>query len=761
MGPPGGDAFGPAERKPLPQVDESKDRFYTSSFPFIYTLRSLSRRRPWERGGCMGRCCNAFLSVILLFLGLGLLAGCGSSSASGPVQPPASLSIFPSTNASMDIGSTLVFSASTHGSGGNTVGSAITFQSSNTAVLTISSGGEACAGSWNSLTNPITCTPGAAGVAQVTAVSEGVSSPPVTVSVHEHVDNITISPTQDVVVPCLSATQVTSYKATAFSRGKDITSTVGPFNWTQGNSLVVTIQSNLPQQNFNEVQATAIEPGLTTLTASAAGVASPPFNFETCPVQSITLNVEGESGTSLTLPKGTSKTITPTIVDSAGNTITKATLTYTSSNPAAVTTSSAGSISTPLIGGGDITVSCTPPSCNMGFTPPLPIYANTAVAVQVAPTTTNTGQSTNAFATTTGCGNSFDCTTFLYSIVVPANTLGSVTQLPHTPNSFVFSRDGTKAYLGSDNGLMILDPTKSPPGIATSNIATGRVLAVSPDGNLVIVSDTSTTPNQGFVFNNANASAAPVNLLISGATAASFSRDGLKAYILAGTNMYVYSVQSALRTVALAAPANDVTFLPVGAFAYLAGGSPSAVTVRVTCTDNLALDSNNTPQILPTRGEPLAIRALLDGTRLLALDPPGFDIITAITSPVGCSPTVSDPVPLPFVDLGQGDFTPLEFLTSSDGTRAYVIASDFQAVLQYDIFGGISSALAMSGNATTLGGDLTLDGTSLYVGGSDGKIHVLSTISGGDVQQIALPANSLFCGNVPLPCDPDLVRVQP
>jgi hypothetical protein len=406
-------------------------------------------------------------------------------------------------------------------------------------------------------------------------------------------------------------------------------------------------------------------------------------------------------------------------------------------------------------------VSCTPPTCNIGFTPTLPIYANAAIAIQVTPTTTTGGQTTTAFATTSGCGANFGCRTFLYSIAVPTNALGQGVQLPSTPNSFVFSRDGTKAYLGSDNGLMFMDPTKTPPTVSSFNNAAGKVLAVSPDGNLVVLSDTSITPNQVYIFNDASTTTPPVDLLISGATAAAFSPDGLKAYILAGSTLYVYSPQSALKTVSLASSAVDVAFLPVGAFAYLAGGEPSAVTVRTTCTDDLAVDGNNTPQILPTKGTPVAIRALLNGTTLLALDPPGLDVVTANTTPVGCPPTVSDPVPLPFVDLGQGNFSPLEFLTSSDGTRAYVIASDLQAVVQYDVFGGISTAIPLTGNATTVGGDITLDGTSLYVGGNDAKVHVVSTVSGGDVQQVGLPANLFFCDDVPLPCNPDLVRVQP
>src|SRR5262249_39066837 len=151
----------------------------------------------------------------------------------------------------------------------------------------------------------------------------------------------------------------------------------------------------------------------------------------------------------------------------------------------------------------------------------------------------------------------------------------------------------------------------------------------------------------------------------------------------------------------------------------------------------------------------------LDGTRMVALDPPGIDIITANTAPVGCPPTVSNPLPVPFIDLGQGDFSPINFLPSSDGTKLYLIATDFASVVQYDVFGGITSAIPLTGSATTVGGDVTLDGTALYVGGSDQKVHVISTLSGGDVQQIELPASFYYCGNVGFSCSPDLVRVQP
>ena len=51
-------------------------------------------------------------------------------------------------------------------------------------------------------------------------------------------------------------------------------------------------------------------------------------------------------------------------------------------------------------------------------------------------------------------------------------------------------------------GLMVLNATANPATVSEFTSVTGKVLAVSPDGNTVIVSDTFATPNQVFIFNS-------------------------------------------------------------------------------------------------------------------------------------------------------------------------------------------------------------------------------------------------------------------
>ncbi len=200
---------------------------------------------------------------------------------------------------------------------------------------------------------------------------------------------------------------------------------------------------------------------------------------------------------------------------------------------------------------------------------------------------TGTTESATIYVSTTSCGTTEGCFSTVVPITAPANTLGNFFTLPATPNSLVFNTQGTDAYLGTNSGLLgsvgLAALNTSSNSITQFPSAPGKVLAVSPDGSKVIISDTSPEdgPNHVFVFDTATNTSPTFQ--ITGATAADFSPDSLKAYIVAGSTLYVYSKIDGLKTIALAAPANDVSFLSEGAFAYVAGGAPSSVTVWRTC----------------------------------------------------------------------------------------------------------------------------------------------------------------------------------
>lgn len=686
----------------------------------------------------MGKFFSA-LSLFFLTIGCVLLPSCGGSSATRVSAPvgPTGVSITPGGNISLQVGAVLGFSASP---GGET----FTFQSTNPTVLTISTRGIACAGTWDSLTAPQVCTPGPAGITQVSANALGVSSPPVTVYVHGPITNITISklPGQQTLrSDCLSkgtpsGPESWKYEAFAFNGTTDITSTVGPFSWQQinpGSANIVALSTPSagtqgclvsPQgQCLNEQTVTANTPGLGQIYATASSFNSNPIPIETCPVEKISVVAPNESGNSFLVNSGTSTTLNASVTDLAGQTITGVPLSWSTSNPVSVTASgnnsstvygSVGTVGSSAAGAGTVIASCTPPSCNAGIKPTLPIYPQAAMSFTVRSTTTPAVPT--VYATTTACSDKIanptgaTCNPTLVPISRTSATsffiAGTPTALPFSPNSFVYDNNGSNAYLGVDSGnfgqrgLMVFSGSS----VSTVTTTPGKVLAISPDRTTTVISDTIDVPNQVFICTNCGSNSSTLTSFLipngaRGATAAAFSPDNLKAYIVAGSTLYVYSKLDPLQTVGLGSAVNDVAFHPEGGFAYLAGLS-SSITAYRTC-DNSQVSSTS------TSGNPLMIRALPDGTSLLALEPPNIDLLnlTSLTA-VACSGTVTETVNPPF-NLGQGSFIPTQFFASQDGSTAYILGK-LQSVISI-------SAATQSGPNTTYSYTLT-SGPALQVG---------------------------------------------
>ena len=727
----------------------------------------------------MGRS-GSVLVAVALFSGL---VGCSSSSPTNIVNfpTPAIIKLSPSPTASIELGKTLSFTGTPQDKSGASVTTPVEYISSNTAVLTIAANGNACAGTWDSLSNPQVCTPGPVGTAQVTSTAMGVSSPPTTVYVHQRVDDVEISvtpaqnpPTSFTSFGCLSVDQTLNLQATAFNRGVDITSSVGSFTWQAINNTVVKLDNTVSGLATNQVQVTGAFPGLSRIYATGGDTTSLPLSFETCRVQSISLAVTDSNDSTIVLTQGTSKTIEATVVDIAGTTITGVPLTWSSSSSTSVAVSgsnstgktSTGGVTTPLLGGGSVIASCTPPTCNIGFQPSLPIYPENVINVVVTPSSTTSTQSTTVLVSSTGCGTTNNCISALVPVTVPANTVSDPTTLPATPNSLVYEPRGSLAYLGTNStllgstGLMVVNVGTSPPVTTFSSIS-GTVLAISPDSTRVVISDTANTPNEVFVLNcsgNPCTADSPIATLpIAGATAASFSPDGLKAYVLAGSTLYVYSTQDTLKAIPLAAPANDVAFLTDGAFAYVAGGTTSGITTWITCTDTQAAPA------VSTAATPAFLKSLPDSSHVLAVVSPGVDLLNVSTTPVGCPPTVTNGAVASF-NLGQGSFVPTQLLVSSDGTHAYVLTSNLSTVLVFDTANLTPSAIALAGNAVPIRGALTTDGAALYVTATDGQLHALDTVTGIDKAQVSFPKS--FCQDstgqpAPVSCPPDLIAIKP
>ncbi|SPE27236.1 exported hypothetical protein [Acidobacteriia bacterium SbA2] len=369
----------------------------------------------------MGRSLSNALRLAVAIICLWSLGGCGKTTKPGPPNFPGRINLIPSSNTSVVLGSTFNFTASVQTASGGNVNTPVTFTSSDTSVLTLAPNGVACAGHWDVAFT--TCIPGGTGLATVTASALGASSIPTYVFVHPPIDTITVTgvllngiPVQE---PCLSQSQSMTVEAHAFSQGTDITSSVGPFTWSANNLPVVNLiplVNNAYNFPTNQATAKASSPGFTQIYASASGVTSssflqpqyqnsqgttsPPLDFfETCPIQSISLEV-GVTGTQQTgqttfvTSKGLSQNATAVLTDVMGSSslpntngaviLSRIPLTWSASQPGVLSTASgcfnSCNLSTPLPGSGSVTASCSPPSCNIGF-PVVPASLSTDALV--------------------------------------------------------------------------------------------------------------------------------------------------------------------------------------------------------------------------------------------------------------------------------------------------------------------------------------------------------------------------------------------
>jgi hypothetical protein len=802
--------------------------------------------------------------VVPIVSSLLFLPACGGSKPPGPSPFPVKINLNPAPSTSVAAGTVFQFNATAENSANSSISLSFTYvvtplgqNSVGAAILDVAPNGYACAGAWNApLYNA--CTPGNTGVVQVTATAAGASSVPTVVFVHPPIDDIQISVVPPVNAPppacpnqtelpmacnlkfnsnainyCMSQNQSETLQATAYSQGVDVTSSVGTFTWSQATPSVGTIAPIVNSQyNVATNQAIAsanTTPGQTEIVATASGVSSRPYYLETCPVQCIALELSDNGSltgtTNFIANKGTTETITATAVDVQGCIVPRPTLTWVSSSPAALAAGGGSgcspgatcSVSTSQPGAAAITASCTPPTCNVGFplnpagypAPyiPQPVYAVTAISGLVTGATT----ATSVLATSQDCYSDILCTVGIYNVSTSTNLSEGASPMPAPPNSIVMDLAGDRAYLGSEFGAFSVAPSS----LGTSNnafallpapgtplgLVTGEALAASHNGNVSIFSDTVSTPNQVYVVSSSPASTVELNVINSG-TAAAFSPDGLKAFILGdgGNSLYIYSTLQALQgPVSLPTPASSIVFNSTGAFALLSGGSAAGSFAVYNTCDNSAvtLTSPGVPlpgppsflKMIPAGNFPLGsvfgnttIPANLDPSGLdffFGLDSTGIDVIATNTFMASTSALCPSPVTLaqiqplttpptffpPFhVNIGQGTFHPINFFVSPDATHAYIVASDRSSVLVYDFSTNSVTAIPLVNNATPVAADITVDGTLIYVAASDGMMHQINIPLSADEYQVFFSplANSpnSFC-YTGASCSLDLIAVKP
>jgi hypothetical protein len=406
----------------------------------------------------------------------------------------------------------------------------------------------------------------------------------------------------------------------------------------------------------------------------------------------------------------------------------------------------------------------------------------------------------------------------MFSVTPGTTPIGAIVGVPRTPNSMMFNHvSAARVYLGSDQGLMYADVTASSPSIVqVSNASTpcnvslcGKVLTISNDGKFVVVADTVSTPSQVYIYDaGANTS---VDLVIPGetATAAAFSPDQLKLFILTSTGkMYVYSTVDALTSVPIATTATDVKFSADGSFAYVAGALVPGKSISgvATCNAQPTHAAAPTPpnfDFVTTPGIPLQIFPSPDAQHVLALDPPYIDIFATVDNQIplpdgqfACNaPTVNFPQTAQAFNLGQGSFTPIYAQLVADGSEMIIVARDIPAVLLFNVSSGFTSSIQLAGlglgDTHPLSASASTDGSQVYIAACDqyaadgvtcaaGSVHIINTcavlscsappnLGDGDFQQVPYVNindnnNSNMCNNqgtnAPL-CLPNVIAIRP
>ena len=510
--------------------------------------------------------------LLLLIMGTAWL-GCGGS---GAVSSVVNITLNP-TALSLNRGATATLSASATDILNTTVSPPpLEFHSSNPSVITVSTGGVVCAGQWDSsfdrcytCSNPDLVTNQCPannsvelplGTASITATASVnnviITSSTVVVTDHEPIDSVQVVPAASTPVcaappsnVCVSQNGTAPFTLQAFSNdpaacqritGSTTTpcqvpnDTVGIVTWSLAPGQVATADATLKTAT-NPVCLTAVAPGQGTVvgTVGAGGsLVSGSAPYATCAVASVHVHQQNatptppDTETSFTSPIGGTVPLVADVTDTLGNSLTNTvSLSWQSTQIALASvspsTAQGATVQALAPGVANITAACLPPSCNVNFTPPEPVYSDNSVTANITGTTDST-----VFVTTATPPATSSFASQLVPIDTQTNSAATASVLPvnSVVNSMVIAPVGNSIFMGT---ACTAGTTTGPNGTACSGLLqfspvtnvvssplpafTGTMLTT--DGNRVVVSDPSI--NQLLILTGAGTSVEaipPINI---------------------------------------------------------------------------------------------------------------------------------------------------------------------------------------------------------------------------------------------------------
>jgi hypothetical protein len=633
--------------------------------------------------------------------------------------------------------------------------------------------GKLCAGTWNrnsggGIPDFTYCTPtNKPGVAYVTASADGVTSNPLPVFVHPVVtsivlggpsSNCTTDPTT-ACCPLATAGAVTAppYLANScISQGStaqlvarvyagtganqtNISCLAGHLQLSAQGETSTTAISQVVNIDQNGV-ATANQPGSVLISANIANAASSAGIFSTCPPASITLTTPGSTANPVLVNQNNPQPIVATAIDTNGVTLTGLSLEYVSTEP--TTISAAAPVTPTLAGAASISAVCQPPSCNPSAYNQIGLFGNgkpvTSNSVNVSVPGTN---STVLYMASTQ-------SQYMVQIDFTTSVLGQPFLLPYVPNSMVISNDGSNIYLGSSTALMVVNAVNTLSITRTDPSSPGTVLAVSPNGNTIVLSDPVRQ-----IISLENSTGGVLSTYGGVATHAEFAPDSQTVYITAGNQLLVYSANTGWTNIVPATsagtPVTDVAVTVPAVGAYFAGPTTTA---RSYCSVSTPTTPTNEANVFyPPADSSPAI------TDRLAATNDGMHVLGATaTTP---TPTLSDlRVSIPAGNMngatisvacpatGTMSFsntlttTPLGPVTATAITGVWPTSDSTLAFVTYTGSGGVLPAYApaasgpgtttyikLSGAATApIAGVVSADNSTFYAATSgDNLVHLI------------------------------------
>lgn len=695
-------------------------------------------------------------AFIALFFSFMAMAGCGGSKAANTTVAVVTVS---PASISLVAGQVISLSASAVNSANGSVATTFTFNSSNTSIATISPAGLVCAGVWDSifvvcngldsLGNPIS------GTATITATAQGVTSGPVPVSVHPSVTSVTVDPPPG---GCFSIAQTHQFVAHAFHNATEITSQIGNFTWSSSAAVVAGVDAN--------GLATSRVPGITGVVASVGTTTSPAVFFKSCMPVLLSLHISGDPAgtptTAVNLNLSDTRTVQVDMIDELGTVTPNAPVTILSNN-ATVATLAGATVTAQSPGGAGLQAVCTPPTCGFGLN--TPIYSNLfSITVNGVSPITTTVYAASSFSPP--AGNTIPLIPIDISKTPPA--VGTAVNLPGIPNSIVFDRTGAHAFIGSNNGLIVLDGTTNTVSLATP-VPVGKVLAVSADGNQVIVSNAANDPSTNtpidpfpseqrvWLFNQSSNTI--TTFVLPGAFAAAFDDDGFRAYAVATNgNVYVISPVLTTLTTSIGGSSIDVTPLASGPFVYVANSA--GLKVIATCNNVVQASAP------PTNSSTIQIvRSVKSANQIVAVDSTGVNVetatVTQLTPPLAITPSNCEPnvsYSNNFIDFGVGSFTANQLLVAPDGKHMAVLPAGINKVFTVLNGNNLGFAQLPAGATGAASGGMTPDGNTIWVGvtgtNSVDRINLLNNLD-----EVQLPMTFKKLDGSPAP--PNLVAIKP